>query len=218
MATFQDVQAAVKDIAARLNATPELARAALINPLLALEELGFELDLAARLELEDRARFSKKQSAERRKLRDEIFEAAGRVFDPGQGDVLAAVLFDELNLDVAGSKRPDLSPLPIQLRAEPAAKNKIVRVKASQIASRFSVKAKEKSVAKLDPGLIDRATISDPLKALTKAHSVVPPLLAYRQLDAAVPRFAPEPLYHAVRSGKRRLAGIVPRAVVTGAA
>ncbi len=220
MNTFQDVQAAVHDIAARLNVTPELARAALINPLLALEELGFDLDLAGRLELEDRARFSKKQIAERQSLRKKIFAAAKREFDPGQEHDLAEVLFDELKLDEGISKRPDLSPLlvPVRVVHSSAPKKKIARVKASKVAGQFPVKAKGKSVAKRDPSLIGTVKISDPLEVLGSAHKIISPLLAYRQLDATAPRFAPASLYHAVRSGKRRLANITPRAVVTGTA
>ncbi|WP_299635760.1 hypothetical protein [uncultured Ruegeria sp.] len=220
MATFQDVQAAVHDIAARLNVTPELARAALINPLLALEELGFDLDLSGRLELEDRARFSKKQIVERKSLRKKIFVAAGHEFDPGQEHDLAAVLFDELKLGEDNSKRPDLSPLSMPKRRvrSSTSKVKIARVKASEIACQFSVEAKGNSVARLDPSLIGSAKIPDPLESLNKAHKIISPLLAYRQLDATVPRFAPASLYHAVRSGKRRLVNITPRAVVTGTA
>ncbi|WP_217360282.1 hypothetical protein [Ruegeria sp. HKCCA5463] len=220
MATFQDVQAAVHDIAARLNVTPELARAALINPVLALEELGFELDLSGRLELEDRARFSKKQIVERKSLRKKIFAASGHEFDPGQEHDLAVVLFDELKLVDEASKRPDLSPLSLPMRKVrySTSKVKVARVKASEIARRFPGKAKGKSVAGIDPSLTEPVKIPDPLEALGKAHKIIAPLLAYRQLDASTPRFATEALYRAVRTGKRRLVNITPRAVVTGTA
>lgn len=220
MTNFRDIQADIIDIVARLNAAPDLSRAALINPLFALAELGYEIELEGRFEIEDRARFSKKQIAERVRLRKHLFGVAGRNFDPGNAAELSSILYSDLKLHENVGKRPDPTPLEpairlIETMAKPA---KVRRITASQsAASSKRTGGSKKTIARPDPGLVSDVAVFDPLLELKGTHEIVDPLLDYRQIDAATPRFAPEELYHAVRSGKRKLANIVPRAVVTGA-
>ncbi|HEX2611077.1 MAG TPA: hypothetical protein VHK68_08700 [Gemmatimonadales bacterium] len=93
--TITQIQESLDEILDRVNADPDLARAAVSNPILALEELGYTLDPEVRFEIEDRGRFEdSKLIARRRRLRVQIFKAAGRTFDPDSPDELAAVLRD----------------------------------------------------------------------------------------------------------------------------
>jgi hypothetical protein len=92
------VQEKFGSILTRLSAEPTMALAAAANPLLALEELGFSLDLDGRLDLQDRSRFGKWQIAERRRLRKTVFEHAGRRFDLDDSQVLHVVLTRDLRL------------------------------------------------------------------------------------------------------------------------
>jgi hypothetical protein len=89
------IQESLDAILDRVNADPDLARAAAVNPILALEELGYTLAPEVRFEIEDRCRFEdSKLIARRRRLRAQMFKVAGRTFNPGSPDELRAVLRD----------------------------------------------------------------------------------------------------------------------------
>jgi hypothetical protein len=75
-----------------------LALAGLANPILALEDLGYDLAPSVRVALDDRSRFGRKDVAARRELRKRLFELAGRKFDPASEDDLLGVLYDDLQL------------------------------------------------------------------------------------------------------------------------
>lgn len=68
--------------------------AAMANPILALEDLGYELSPRVLVALEDRARFDKKMAAQRRRLRTKIFEAVGHSFDLSSAEEVSGVLSD----------------------------------------------------------------------------------------------------------------------------
>jgi hypothetical protein len=93
------VQAELSEILGRLG-EGAASTAAAANPVLALEELGYPLDLEGRLELEDRGRFGARQVAERCRLREQIFEAAGRSFDLQDPQAVHRLLTDDLHLVV----------------------------------------------------------------------------------------------------------------------
>lgn len=174
----------LRDQAPRLleevQADPALTLAAAVNPLLALEELGYSIDQSVRQEVEDRLRFPLRTVAHLEQLRSQIFEYAGRVFDIADADQLARVLFDELGLPRPESTKPP--------RSEPRESG------PSHPATR-----------PLLPPRLRPSGEPDPLEALRGKHPVIEPLLEFRQLDASAPRLATSDLYNAVRRGKRRL-------------
>lgn len=104
------VQAKLSEILGRLNESSILTAAA-ANPVLALEELGYPLDFEGRMELEDRARFSTRQAAERRRLRKQIFAAAGRSFDLQDPRAVHRLLTDDLQLVVLAEPEGLARPL-----------------------------------------------------------------------------------------------------------
>ena len=68
--------------------------AAMANPILALEDLGYELSPRVLAALEDRARFDRKMVVQRRRLRTQIFKIAGRSFDLSSAEEVSHVLSD----------------------------------------------------------------------------------------------------------------------------
>ena len=82
----------------RLNADQSLARAAAVNPLLALEELGYELSPDVRQDLEERSRFTQKQIVQRRKLKEDLARAVGRDVDVTSPTDVRRLLVEDLKL------------------------------------------------------------------------------------------------------------------------
>jgi hypothetical protein len=173
--SWQEAQAQVASLLEQLNANPALARAAAVNPLYALEELGYEISPRARPEIEERLRFGPRTVVRLQQLREAVIQAAGCSFNLDSATELREVLFDRLKLPVParqpaqrGRRRtpPDTSPLPPQVSWAPH--------------------------------------VEDPLEALRGVHPIMDPLLEYRRLEASEPRLASRALYDEVRQGKRR--------------
>lgn len=90
--TMEMLQQRLAEVIEAVTADPRLALAALANPILALEDSGYTVGPAVAAEIEERARFDKRDMAQRRRLRSEIHELAGRAFDVGDERQLAAQL------------------------------------------------------------------------------------------------------------------------------
>jgi DNA polymerase I-like protein with 3'-5' exonuclease and polymerase domains len=175
--SWHQLQARVRQLLDQIQSNKQLALAAAANPMLALEELGYEFDPQIRLEVEHRFRFGPRTFDQLRELRTAIIRIAGRDVDLNSADDLRKLLFRELKVPVSAeckaslqadtSAIPDTSPLPPQLSWTPK--------------------------------------VDDPLERLRKAHPVMEPLLEYRRLEASRPRLAPRHLYEVIRQGKRSL-------------
>lgn len=87
-----DWQQHIGSIVEKINADPTLALAAACNPFLALAELGYQLDAAVIADLEERARYSKRQIVERRALRADLAKMLGRSADALTRDSLRAMI------------------------------------------------------------------------------------------------------------------------------
>jgi len=98
--SWEDAQAQISKIVAEINANPQLAIAAAVNPLFALEELGYHVAPEAIALFEDRLRFGQKTAARLQSLRKTIFKQAGREFDIDSEETLRHVLGVELKLRV----------------------------------------------------------------------------------------------------------------------
>jgi hypothetical protein len=66
--------------------------AAAANPLLAIEELGYQISSDVRQEFEDRIRFGPERAEQLRSLREEIYGQAGKIFDLASPDALFETL------------------------------------------------------------------------------------------------------------------------------
>jgi hypothetical protein len=84
----------------RVNRDQALTRAAFVNPILALEELGYDIAADFRPSLEYRMRFSLEQFRRLERLQRDIFAAAGHPFALNDPPALYQVLFEELGLPV----------------------------------------------------------------------------------------------------------------------
>lgn len=109
--TYKALQERLDEIVTALAGDFRLALAAVANPVLALEELGYELAPRVRQTLEERARHPRRRLEKLRGARKELDAAAGRPVDPDSPDALAALLNTELGLDVPESA---LAPLPFR--------------------------------------------------------------------------------------------------------
>lgn len=96
--SFSQLQRSVSSILEAVNADRVFALAAASNPLIALEELGYQIESAARPEIADRIRFGAEVAATRRDLRAAMANNAGHSFDPDNDAALRQVLFDELKI------------------------------------------------------------------------------------------------------------------------
>lgn len=188
---WSELQAEVATIVGRLNDDQSLARAAAVNPLYAIEELGYATDPAQRPEIEDRLRFRPRDAARLRQLRRRIIKEAERTFDPASDDEVLAVLRE---LDV----------LPVRTAPKPAggAYQQSVRRGAAG--------------ARPEPhqAVLRKDELAELLEPLRDAHPVVEPLLVYRRLELSEPRLAPRDLFDEVRRGVRKTPVTSIRAVL----
>jgi DNA polymerase I-like protein with 3'-5' exonuclease and polymerase domains len=92
LSSWQNAQQHINEILASLNKNQDLMLAAAANPLLALRELGYEIDEGVEQEFEDRIRFGPHNAPKVGALRDQIFKSAGRRFDVDSPEALAEVL------------------------------------------------------------------------------------------------------------------------------
>ncbi len=96
--SIQQLQKHVPSIVHTVNADPLLALAAAVNPMFALEELGYRIPSSLSRTVEHRIRFSADQSAHLEKLSAEIHHQLHRQFDIESETELSAVLQKELKL------------------------------------------------------------------------------------------------------------------------
>jgi hypothetical protein len=98
LTSWRAAQDEITSIVARVNADPPLACAAALNPLLAVEELGYEIPPALRREFEHRVRFGEKTARRLEELRQQIVQHAGKEFDPDSEEELRSVLAHHMQL------------------------------------------------------------------------------------------------------------------------
>lgn len=102
--SIEILRAHLPDILAAANSNEKLALAAAINPVLFLEDLGYELSPVVVTEIEERGRFSKRQIVRRRKAVARIDELAGGNADLSSAEAISSTL-ERLQLNV----RPDIT-------------------------------------------------------------------------------------------------------------
>lgn len=86
ISSWEDLQREASAILERLNADATLGLAAAANPLLALEELGYEIEASARPDIEARLRFGPRVAPRALELVDRMREEVGRPVDPDDGE------------------------------------------------------------------------------------------------------------------------------------
>ena len=159
----------------KLNSDQKLALLAAINPVMLLEELGYQFTAESRSHLENILRFSKEKAAQIESLESKIYKIAGKRFNINSPEELDNVLFNELRL-----KRVELKP---------QAGEKAAELATSPLPIQFGKKKENK----------------DPLEELKDAHPLMEPLLAYRQVEATACRFARPELYEKIKRGEAQM-------------
>lgn len=185
--SWEQLQADINSILKQINEDPQLALAAAANPLLALEEMGYEIGGAARTEIARRVRFSPRVAVRLRHLEDEVASIAGRKVDLDSAEDVRRLLFEDLGLEAPEQQAGyEQTAQTVQRRGK----------RPDRIAL---------DTGPLPPDLSSVERGDDPLRALADRHEVMEPLLAYRRLEASTPRLASRQAYEAVRAGKVRL-------------
>jgi hypothetical protein len=96
--SIEHLQKHVPSIVRAVNADPALGLAAAVNPLYALEELGYRIPADLQRTVEHRIRFSEAQTGQLARLKAEIHEGLHKNFDIESDAELAAVLQKKLKL------------------------------------------------------------------------------------------------------------------------
>jgi hypothetical protein len=179
--SWEQARREVPAILEKINADPALALAAAANPLLALEELGYDLAPNVRKEFADRIRFGAKAFEERTVLRDKIFKHAGHPFDLDAPKELHAVLFNELKIE--RGKKGDAPPLTVEQLA--------VLCAARGVPVTSETKKQPRP--------------HDLLRQFEGNHPIVAPLIRYREIESSQPPFASAATYDRVRRGTAKM-------------
>ena len=96
--TMEELQRLVPSIVKAVNANDALMRRALVNPLLVLEELDYQLADELRPQVERRVRFRVETAHRLDALASDVFKHAGERFDIDSPSALDHVLFEKLKL------------------------------------------------------------------------------------------------------------------------
>lgn len=176
--SMRDLTRLVPSIVKEINADSALALRAAANPLLAVEELGYELEPSLRLTAERRVRFPESIANQLTKLADHIYSLAGEQFDIEADDEVRRVLFETLELSY-----------PDTLQQKNASEQTRNEKRPTEQKARTSRSGANEPVTAL-------------LLQLQGAHPIVEPLMNYRELSASEPRLAPPELYERIRRGE----------------
>ena len=176
--SIQEFQKVVPLIVKAINADQQLGLRALANPLLAAEELGYEVAPEVQRAAQRRIRFTKETAERLNMLEKEIYSLSEERFDIDNPQELGKILFDKLKLQA-----PEVDQSHYQQRA------------ASQWVN----------VEPLPPHIFDQPQLPDSLEVLREAHPVIAPLLEYRQLEASTPRLASREYYERIKRQEVKL-------------
>jgi len=181
--SWEDLQKNVQVILKELNQDENLTLAAAANPILALKELGYEIDSSIRWEVEMKLRFrSLRKQTRLKKLQNQIFKLAGKRFDLESAESLKGVLFTDLKIPIPVTAKNDRKNQQRKI-GEPIVPN----TAPLPIQNSYTV------------------SVKDPLDILRGKHEIIDSLLEYRQLEASKARFAPVNTYEAIRNRKMNL-------------
>lgn len=192
IATVAQLRKQLPAILEAINESGDVALRAALNPLLALDELGYRIDPELRPYIERRVRFEPGDAERLGELESQVHERVGRRFDIDEPEQVATVLFDELGLDPGGSP-------PAKRAAKAGGKAASRKPQAGKVTP-ATLKLVQRLEPQLEPGG-DPPT--DPLVVLEDHHPVMRPLLEYRQVEAKRPRLAsPEEYARAKETGE----------------
>jgi hypothetical protein len=175
ISSWEDLQKEISEILDRLNADTALGLAAAVNPVLALEELGYRFEASARPAIEARLRFGPKVAPRALELVDRMHDQLGHPVDADDDDAV----------------RRAVAEVGIVLR-EPDAKGQAPHTRSAEL--RQAPQAPRR-----------RPLRDEDLEPYRDAHPFIGTVLDYRKLAASAPRLAPRTDFDAIRRGERAL-------------
>jgi hypothetical protein len=188
--SIEALQKVVPLIVKAVNDDEAFGLRAAANPLLAAEEMGYQIAPEIQQTAERRVRFTQEDAGRLAELEEQVHKLAGEPFDLDSPHELDRILFEKLKLP---RPKPPSEPPDTPQQTPPAA-----RARSS------APKAKGKSAsAPPQPGGLSQAP--DPLEELRDAHPIMPPLLEYRRIERSAPRLAPRELYERIRRGEVKM-------------
>ncbi len=182
ISSMGEMEQRLATVVAEILADKNLALRAALNPMFAMEELGYSFSDDLRASIERRVRFKPEVYERMEALVAEMRRIAGHTFSPDLPEEVDRLLFEELKL-----QRPRLT---IHEQLKPA----------ERMAMRTNFVSEP-----IPPQLAWTPKVKDPLEELRGAHPIMEPLLEYRAHDASAMRCAPRELYERVRRGEIKL-------------
>ena len=184
--SVEELRRRIPAIVRQVNADERLALRAAANPLLLLEELGYEIPPELRAELERRVRHTPQDIARLDTLERQVHELAGERFDLRAPAELSRVLFEKLKLP------------------RPPAVQQLALRRGALAAQTAEQRAEPQEPTELPRHPVGRPKHPDPLEPLRGAHPVMEPLLEYRALEASQPPLASQEVYERIKRGEVR--------------
>jgi hypothetical protein len=205
--TMREMERALGKVAGEVLADQNLTLRAAVNPVLAMEELGYTFPADLRASIDRRIRFHPQIYERMESLAGEIRRIAGRSINPDSAADLDRFLFDGLRLarpPVAGREHAGATTEPENVPERSSrAQQRAARAPAAPQREKPSPKPEYIS-ERVPPQLKWAPKVIDPLEQLRGAHPVMEALLEYRRLDASEPRLATPEIYEMVRRGEAR--------------
>jgi hypothetical protein len=172
---LKQLQKEVPDLIKKYGDDTALARAAMINPILALENIGYELSDELKHELDYHIRFGPEKKKQLLKLEKDIYKDVGKSFD----------LQDEKQI------RKNIHPL-ISLKENAVLTKSTAKISLSGRKGVSRVKA-----------VSSQKTATSPYAGFTKSHKVIPKLIEYQDYELNAPKLGSKKLFNQALKDKK---------------
>lgn len=185
--TLNELQKLVPRLIEEHGKNKQLMKAALSNPILALEEIGYILSPKVKQEVEERARFNSEQQKKRIEITEKVNKIVGKKIDLSSKTSVTNALkyaFPKKTISV-GKKTIETNAI----------------IKAATTTRELQIfqslwQASQNKVKK------------DPLSEFKATHELVPLLLEYRKIEALSPQFATKKTFTSVLKDKDAKKGV----------
>lgn len=158
----------------------KLSKAALSNPILALEKIGYKLSASLKKEVEIRVRFGSKEQKKLSEIKAKVTKIAGKKIDLSS------------RIAISNSLKQLIKTKTIKIGKKTVETAALIKAATTNPESRlFRPKAKV-----------------DPLHVFKSSHAIIPLLLEYRKIEASAPKLASRKLFDSILNGKTPKTGI----------
>jgi hypothetical protein len=187
---------------------PALAIAALANPILALEELGYSFAPEIRPHMERLARFGEDRTVEIEQIEQRLAETLGPEVDIADRRALAAAVISRLPVDLLAEHVPEVKPIhphsdapaPVRKAEQPRAKPTKAPAPKEMALDQFRDRLAEFPQRRFDAFV----TARDPLAALKGRAPLLDDMIRLREIEGSRARLAEPDVFQGLLSGKIR--------------